>query len=123
MTHPLPARIRRIPRTMIVGGLIIAVFAILAFSLWRRPQRQSTLIERIRAAGGFVTTEPPPPLKERLDAYRSGSGWLSGYTAVGLYGADVTGNWLSELDDLSALDITDIKLAETSLTGEELARF
>lgn len=114
---------RRVPRTVIAGAIIIASFALIAFFRGRRPHQEADLIEQIKAAGGFVTTEPPPSLKERLDAYRSGSGWLSRYTAVGLYGSDVTGDWLREHHDLNDLEITDLKMAETSLTGDDLARF
>lgn len=116
-------RRRRPSRTLIAGALIVALFALVTFRQLRRPQNQADLIEQIKAAGGFVSTEPPPSLQERIDSYRSGSGWQTGYTAVGLYGHDVTGDWLNAHDGLSPLDITDLKLSETSLTGDELARF
>ena len=54
MTHPLPARIRRIPRTMIVGGLIIVELkAVAKFEEIHRAQ----LISYLRAAklrGGLL---------------------------------------------------------------------
>lgn len=113
---------RRIPRAVAAGALLVAVFAVIAVSVLRRPQRQADLIERIKAAGGFVSHEPPASLRERLSALRAGSKWEDGYTSVRLYAADITGEWLREHDDLTPLSITDLKLAETSLTDADLAR-
>lgn len=114
---------RRFPRTVTAGVVLVVVFALIAFWQLRRPRRQENLIEQIRAVAGFVSTDPPPTLTERISAYRSGSGWLAGYTAVGLYTSDITGEWLTEHDDLAALDITDLKLAETALSDADLASF
>ena len=124
---------RRVPRTVIAGAVIVAVFAFIAWNQWRRPQLQAELIEQIRAAGGFVQTEAPPSTGERIEGLRSGVKWEDGglrsgakwedsYTEVGLYGPDMTGDWLRAHDNLSALGITRLKLSETGITGDELAR-
>lgn len=113
---------RRMPRAVVAGAMLVAVFALIAFSVFRRPQRQAELIERIKAAGGFVSHEPPASLQERLSAFKAGTEWDHGYTSVRLYASDITGEWLREQGELKALSITHLKLAETSLTDADLAR-
>ena len=113
----------RISPVVIVGGLLVAAFAVIAARQMLRPREQQDLVEQIQAVGGFVTNDPPPTLAERISAYQSGSGWLATYTAVGLYTSDITGEWLRKHDNLAALKITDLKLSETALTDAELARF
>jgi len=115
-----PAR-RRLPRSVIVGGLLFAVFGLIALVLLRRPQRQADVIEQIKAVGGFVTHDPPPSLQERITAYRQGGELEGNYTAVRLYTSDITGDWLRAHDNLTTLQITDLTLAETALTDAELA--
>jgi hypothetical protein len=113
---------RAVSRTAIAGVALVAVFALIAFVLLRRPHRQADLIEQIKAVGGFVTHDPPPSLQERIAAYREGYELEGNYTAVRLYTADITGEWLQKHDDLSGLKITDLTLAETALTDAGLAR-
>jgi hypothetical protein len=107
---------------VIAGLALVALFALIAFGLMRRPRQQAELIERIKAAGGFVTHDPPASLQERISAIRQGAEWDTGYTAVRLYTSDISDDWLHELDDLAALDITDLTLAETALPDADLAQ-
>jgi hypothetical protein len=116
-----PAR-RGLPRTLIAGVLLVAVFGLISVILFFRPRQQANLIEQITAVGGFVTHDPPPSLQERIAAYRQGQPQAENYTSVGLYTSEITGEWLREHDDLTALEITDLKLAETTLTDADLAR-
>lgn len=120
---------RRIPRTVLAGAVIVAVFSLIAWNQWRKPRRQAELIEQIKAAGGFALTEAPKSTTERLEGLRNvtlegirnGTQWEDGYTEVGLYARDITGDWLRAHDNLTALKITRLKLAETAITGDELA--
>jgi hypothetical protein len=113
---------RRISRTVIAGATLVVVFTLIAFIRLRHSRQHADLVEQIKAVGGFITHDPPPSLQERITAYREGSQLEENYTAVRLYTADITGDWLHGLDSFSGLQITDLTLAETALTDADLAQ-